>query len=318
MTWNPVVGCTAVSPGCDHCYAARLASGRLRGTPTYHGLAEGGVFNGTVRLLPDRLAEPLHWRSPQRVFVNSMSDLFHADVPEEFIARVFDVMRRCPQHTFHVLTKRAERMERVVTRVALGKLDVERRPAVESRPSMNVWIGVSVESPAYYSRIRHLQRTPAVVRFLSCEPLLAPLPDLPLDGIDWVIVGGESGPGARPMHPDWVRSIRDQCRAAGVAFFFKQWGEWHPGDLHEPYLTRCLRGEVRSVIVAHDGTAYQHGELAYPDGPRRSDAIRAGHEKATNGRLTTMYRVGKKAAGRELDGRTDDARPVSLEVAPHA
>ena len=211
-TWNPVTGCTKVSPGCDHCYAETFAE-RWRGIPG-HPYEQG--FE--LKLWPDRLALPGRWAKPRRVFVNSMSDLFHVDVPREYIAEVFDVMLTNSQHTYQVLTKRAERMERVVRWYAgLGD-------AYSGRAGRSVWLGVSVESPTYYSRIRHLQRTPAAVRFLSCEPLLAPLPDLPLDGIHWVIVGGESGPGSRPMHPDWVRDIRDQCQRAGVAFFFKQWG----------------------------------------------------------------------------------------------
>ena len=215
-TWNPVTGCTEVSPGCDHCYAKTIAE-RFRGTPAF-------PVGFDVQLRPEKLEDPLHWRAPRRIFVNSMSDLFHADVPKDFIADVWRTMQLAPQHTFQILTKRAERMERVVR-----WLQVNAPPA--DKP--NVWLGVSVESTDYYSRIRHLQRTPAALRFLSCEPLLGPLPELPLDGIGWVIVGGESGQGARPMHPSWVRGIRNQCRAAGVPFFFKQWGAWTPaGDIH--------------------------------------------------------------------------------------
>ncbi len=206
-TWNPVTGCQKVSPGCDHCYAETFAE-RWRGIPG-HPYEQG--FDLTLR--PERLQQPFKWKKPSRVFVNSMSDLFHADVPAEYIEQVWETMRGTPRHTYQILTKRAERMERLTR--GLTSL---------SEPAPNVWLGVSVESPTYYSRIRHLQRTPAAVRFLSCEPLLAPLPDLPLDGIAWVIVGGESGHGARPMHPDWVRDIRDQCQRAGVALFVKQMG----------------------------------------------------------------------------------------------
>jgi protein gp37 len=202
-TWNPVTGCTAVSPGCDHCYAQTFAE-RWRGVPG-HPYTHG--FDLTLR--PERLLHPLRWRTPRTVFVNSMSDLFHAEVPEHYIAQVFEVMGRASWHQFQVLTKRAERLERLSRRLPIPP---------------NVWVGVSIEAPAYYARIRHLSRVPAPVRFLSCEPLLAPLPDLPLAGIDWVIVGGESGPGARPMDADWVREIQGQCREMGVAFFFKQWG----------------------------------------------------------------------------------------------
>ncbi len=202
-TWNPVTGCTKVSPGCDHCYAETFAE-RFRGVPG-HPYEVG--FDLTLR--ENRLLQPLRWRRPSTIFVNSMSDLFHAEVPEEFIHRVFDVMRQASWHEFQVLTKRAERLERVTRRLTIPD---------------NVWIGTSIETPTYYSRIRHLRRVEAGTRFLSCEPLLAALPDMPLDGIQWVIVGGESGRGARPMAASWVRDIRDQCRRAGVPFFFKQWG----------------------------------------------------------------------------------------------
>lgn len=217
-TWNPVTGCTKVSPGCDHCYAETFAE-RWRGVPG-HPYEQG--FDLTLRT--PRLEQPLHWRRPATVFVNSMSDLFHADIPEPYIAEVFDVMRRASWHQFQVLTKRAERLERITRRVPV--------PA-------NVWLGVSVEGPAYYSRIRHLSRVTATVRFLSLEPLLEPLPDLPLDGIHWVIVGGESGPSARPMAIDWVRAIRDQCQAAGIPFFFKQWG-----GVNKKRAGRVLDGQV--------------------------------------------------------------------------
>jgi len=202
-TWNPVTGCTKVSPGCDHCYAETFAE-RFRGVPD-HPYQMG--FDLALR--PGRLEQPLHWRRPARIFVNSMSDLFQVDVPESYIRDVFAVMRQASWHTFQVLTKRADRLERVCRRLEVPD---------------NVWLGVSVETPVYFSRIRHLQRVQAAVRFLSCEPLLAPLPDLPLDELHWVIVGGESGRKARPMEGEWVQDIRDQCDSAGVAFFFKQWG----------------------------------------------------------------------------------------------
>jgi protein gp37 len=205
-TWNPVTGCTRVSPGCDHCYAEAFAE-RWRDVPG-HAYEHGS----DLQLRPERLEQPLRWRRPRLIFVNSMSDLFHGDVPESFIHDVAEAMRRAHWHTYQVLTKRAERMERLVTSMFPHGM------------GPNVWLGVSVESPTYHSRVRHLQRTPAQLRFLSCEPLLAPLPDVPLDGISWVIVGGESGPGARPLQLDWVRDIRDQCDRAGVALFVKQLG----------------------------------------------------------------------------------------------
>ena len=201
--WNPVTGCTKVSPGCKHCYAERMAR-RLKamGQPNY--------ANGFELTLHEHVLElPLRWKSPQVVFVNSMSDLFHEDVPLEFIQRVFAVMRRAHWHTFQVLTKRAER---------LAELD----PQLDWPP--NVWMGVSIETSEYHHRTDSLRQTRATTRFLSLEPLLGPLPALNLDGVDWVIVGGESGPGARPMEAAWVRDLRDQCAAARVPFFFKQWG----------------------------------------------------------------------------------------------
>ncbi len=202
-TWNPLTGCTKISPGCKHCYAERMAR-RLQamGQPNY---ASG--FRLTVH--EHMLEQPLDWKRPQMVFVNSMSDLFHKDVPSEFIQQVFEVMRRASWHTFQVLTKRSSHL-------------LELNPGIEWPP--NVWMGVSVENREYSYRIEHLRQTHACVKFLSLEPLLGPLPTLDLNGIDWVIVGGESGPGARPMAEEWVLDIRDQCIASGVPFFFKQWG----------------------------------------------------------------------------------------------
>ena len=202
-TWNPVTGCTKISPGCKNCYAERLAF-RLRamGNPRYR--------NGfAVTLHPDQLTLPLRWRRPKRIFVNSMSDLFHEDVPDDFIRRVFAVVAEADWHTFQILTKRSSRL------AALA-------PHLPWPP--NVWQGVSVENARYIRRISDLRKVPASVRFLSVEPLLGPIPELPLRDIHWVIVGGESGGGRRPMAAAWAREIRDQCADAGVAFFFKQWG----------------------------------------------------------------------------------------------
>jgi protein gp37 len=205
-TWNPVTGCTKVSPGCKHCYAERMAL-RLQ------AMGQRNYRNGfRLTLQPEMLEAPLSWRRPQTIFVNSMSDLFHVDVPLDYIQRVFAVMRRAGWHRFQVLTKRSER---------LAELDANLQWAA------NIWMGVSVESDAYRSRIDDLRRSNANIKFLSLEPLLGPLERLDLDGIDWVIVGGESGPGARPMSPEWVRDLRNQCRAARVPFFFKQWGGWN-------------------------------------------------------------------------------------------
>jgi protein gp37 len=201
-TWNPVTGCEKVSPGCAHCYAERFAE-RFRGVPG-HPYEQG--FD--LRLWHDRLELPLRWKRPRLIFVNSMSDLFHPSVPDEFVLDVFDVMRRAEQHKFQVLTKRPERAASLTERLLW---------------SANIWMGTSVENQRFTIRTRYLRGTGAAVKFLSCEPLLGPL-DLDLSGIDWVIVGGESGPGARPMRFDWARDIKDQCRTADVPFFFKQWG----------------------------------------------------------------------------------------------
>ena len=203
MTWNPVTGCTKISPGCKNCYAHRMAH-RLHamGQPRYRN-------NFDVTLHPDLLEQPLRWAQPRKIFVNSMSDLFHPDVPAEFIQAAFDVMGQAYWHTFQILTKRSDRLVELAGRLPWHD---------------NVWMGVSVENKDYTYRIDHLRKVRAAVRFLSVEPLLGPIPKLPLQGIDWVIVGGESGPRCRKIEPQWVRQIRDRCIALGVPFFFKQWG----------------------------------------------------------------------------------------------
>ena len=203
VTWNPVTGCTKISHGCKHCYAERMAK-RLRemGVEKYRDGFSVNVHEST-------LSDPLKWKQPRFVFVNSMSDLFHKSVPAEFIERVFDVMGRTPQHRFQVLTKRPSRVAQMGRKLNWAP---------------NVWLGVSIESERWLGRLATLKGTAARVKFLSLEPLLGPLPNMELDGIDWVIVGGESGPGARPMEADWVRDIRDQCESNDVPFFFKQWG----------------------------------------------------------------------------------------------
>ncbi len=207
-TWNPVRGCDKISPGCKHCYAETFAE-RFRGVPG-HPYEQG--FH--LRLVPEKVEEPLRWRAPRRVFVNSMSDLFHDDVPTEYVAAVGDVMRRADWHLFQVLTKRHTRLQTLLR----GELSW-----MAALP--NVWFGVSVENREHgLPRVAALRDTPAAVRFLSIEPLLEDLGCFPLGGIDWVIVGGESGPRARPMREEWVVSILNQCRDAGVPFFFKQWG----------------------------------------------------------------------------------------------
>jgi protein gp37 len=202
-SWNPVTGCTQVSPGCAHCYALTFAE-RFRGVPN-HAYEQG--FD--LRLWEQRLELPLSWRKPRRIFVNSMSDLFHKDIPDEYIRRVFDVMVRADWHIFQVLTKRSPRLAK------LGK-------TLPWAP--HIWAGVSIELDRYHWRADHLRQVPAEVRFISAEPLLGPLPRLNLEGIHWLITGGESGHGHRPIDIDWVRDLRDRCQSEGVAFFHKQWG----------------------------------------------------------------------------------------------
>lgn len=218
-TWNPTTGCNKVSPGCKFCYAETITKRFKKSFPN--------GFRFTMH--EDRLGEPLRWRKPSRVFVNSMSDLFHEDMPFDFLQRVFDVMERSPKHVFQILTKRHERL-------------VELAPKL-SWPE-NVWMGVSVETQQYTVRVDYLRQVPAKVRFLSCEPLLGPL-DLDLNDIHWVITGGESGPSHRPIEVDWVRSIRDQCKIADVAFFHKQWGGVRPKTNG-----RLLDGEIWSEMPA--------------------------------------------------------------------
>ena len=203
ITWNPVTGCTKISHGCKHCYAERMSK-RLRGMGVEK--YKNGFSVSTHEL---SLEEPLKWKRPSLVFVNSMSDLFHKSVPSAFIKSVFDIMNRAPQHTFQVLTKRPNRVA-----ILDGRLTW----------TPNIWLGTSIESDRWLTRLEHLKETGAHTKFLSLEPLIGPLPNIKIDGIDWVIVGGESGPGARPMEADWVRDIRDNCLQGNVPFFFKQWG----------------------------------------------------------------------------------------------
>jgi protein gp37 len=296
--WNPVTGCTKVSQGCKHCYAETMAerfwatqyppvkTGKI--IDDYHpdtGPASGEEERPRkftdVLVHPERLDQPSRWRKPARVFVNSMSDLFHEDVPSAFIQNVFEIMREAKQHTFQILTKRPERMLKEVRVISVyGTIRY---------PIPNVWLGVSVENQATADeRIPLLLQTPAAVRFVSCEPLLEEVDLLSsifrpgiwelaggtlhsaiqLRGLDWVIVGGESGPNARPMHPDWARSLRDQCQASGVPFFFKQWGEWSEVRTTKQEIVERKSKEVRSRA---DGSLF--------------------------------FRVGKRSAGRLLDGR---------------
>lgn len=222
-TWNPVVGCQKVSPGCANCYAERMSNrlasmaiadkraGRNSGRKANYlrVINKNGNWNGRAYPVEEAVDEPRTWKSPRFVFVNSMSDLFHKDIPEDFIRVVFETMNACLHHTFQILTKRPERAALIAPRL---------------KWTQNIWMGTSVENEIVSHRIKDLKRIPSHVRFLSIEPMLGPIPKLPLSGIHWVIVGGESGPGARPMELSWVRAIRDSCFSRGVSFFFKQWG----------------------------------------------------------------------------------------------
>jgi protein gp37 len=255
-SWNPVTGCREISPGCANCYAARLAATRLKNTPAYKGLAvlnsktvvteQSARWTGKIRLLPDRLDEPAHWRKPRRIFVCDMADLFHGGVSKDFIARVWGQMASCQRHTFQVLTKRPDRLRQILSDAKSweGWITHNGKPPVgyggngvimgnaNRWPLPNVWVGTSVENQHFADlRIPELLRTPAAVRFISAEPLLGPI-NLLRGGLGtwlhWVIAGGESGHTARPMSAEWVRSLRDQCQSAHVPFFFKQWGEYLP------------------------------------------------------------------------------------------
>jgi protein gp37 len=206
-TWNPVTGCSKVSPGCAHCYAETFAE-RWRGIPG-HPYEQG--FN--LRLWPDRLEQPLRWRRPRMIFVNSMSDLFHEAIPTDFVAHVFDVMVRAERHTFQILTKRHERLTQLARDLPWPE---------------NVWMGVTIENRRFVHRADALRQVPAAVRFISAEPLLGPLASLELEGIDWLIAGGESGPKHRPVKIEWLRELRDRCAEERVAYFFKQWGGRRP------------------------------------------------------------------------------------------
>jgi protein gp37 len=354
-TWNPIRGCSRVSEGCRNCYAEAVAARFSGPGQPYEGLAKmtshGPRWTGQVRVVKEHLFDPLQWRSPRRVFVNSMSDLFHEKLAGLHMDQVFAVMAMAPQHTFQVLTKRPERMRQYVNdQDASRRLGSALRSlalvwpkrclaaaayAIESIewPLPNVWLGVSVEDQAAADeRIPLLLRTPAAVRFLSCEPLLGPIdfhsmttdpPNSgfaltdglgcfdgePPAGIDWVIVGGESGPHARPMHPDWARQIRDQCVAVGVPFFFKQWGEWVvPFDSAET-------GERACVVCGCTEEYACPGGCYWASCDREDNADMEDRCSQCVGkplpayRAVKFHRVGKKAAGRELDGRTWDEYP---------
>lgn len=302
-TWNPVTGCDRISEGCEHCYALTLAR-RLKamGQPNYQTDGDprtsGPGFGVAVH--DDALQIPMRRQIPTVWFVNSMSDLFHAKVPAEFIARVWWVMATTPQHTYQILTKRPQRMARLlgpggaVTEACADAEPLWLTPPIRDElgtyngdhelfPAPNVWLGTSIELNRHVGRADALRATPAAVRFLSCEPLLGPLPDLDLTGIDWVIVGGESGPGSRPMHPQWARDIRDRCTDAGVPFFFKQWGDWKPTD-----------SGTHIVTIDGDVSERQHRGSLWCGQP------------------AMVGRLGKGRAGRVLDGEIQDAMPEGV------
>jgi protein gp37 len=298
--WNPVTGCAKVSEGCRNCYAFELHDRRHKGWKAGNWSNAPKQYHkpfSEVQLFPDRLDMPLKWRKPRRVFVNSMSDLFHEDVPEEFIRMVFAVMGEAEQHMFQILTKRPKRMMDIVNRLANEGDFATISGQIKKFPYTNVWLGTSVENQkAADERISLLLQTPAAVRFLSCEPLLGPVDlsvhlnwtsskDRKTPLLNWVIAGGESGNNARPMHQDWARSLRDQCNAVDVPFFLKQWGEFYPHefDEYDPeyWITEDgFHGLVHTSICTH-----YEGELAY------------------------MNRIGKKKAGRLLDGREWNEMP---------
>ena len=323
-TWNPVTGCTKVSAGCAHCYAERmskrlsamakadLAGGRNPGKKAGYlrVINSRGRWNGEVYLDYDALDVPRSWMSPRVVFVNSMSDLFHRRVPARFVRRVFDTMNACPQHTFQILTKRPERAAGLAGKLAW---------------SDNIWMGTSVENALVIDRVAELRKVPAHVRFLSLEPLIGPISRLPLRGIHWVIVGGESGPGARPMKPEWVRRIRDRCLAQGVPFFFKQWGgtnkkkngrvldgqEWD--DMPDPRIrSSTAPAGAKDASPGRQPWDYAHPVLKSPGGAvqhRRGVLYQASSNP--NKRLGGPSRFASHSAGDRGGGADDRGQPAS-------
>ena len=331
-TWNPITGCSVISPGCTNCYAMRMAGTRLRDHPSRKGLTvdskAGSVWTGETRFNDQWLDEPLRWRKPRRIFVGAHTDIFHESVPDAWLDQIFAVMRMTPQHTYQLLTKRPERMRDYIRdrfRLSPEIMDFYRQPGEPLAEGWqflpNAWLGVSIEDQARADeRISILLDTPAAIRWVSAEPLLGPV-NLEAylgavctheDGyvewdtnatvcreceetnlLDWVVAGGESGPGARPMHPDWVRQIRDDCAAAGVPFLFKQWGEWAPildRDRDDPEWQRCSQ-----VVREH------------PKG--RWLNLAGGH--GFHGECVHYFdHVGKRATGRTLDGVIHDAYPA--------
>lgn len=313
-TWNPITGCSVVSPGCTNCYAMRLAGTRMRNHPSRKWLTKdskaGPVWTGEVRLNEEWLLQPLLWKRPRRIFVCAHGDLFHESVPDDWIDRVFAIMALAPQHTFQVLTKRSKRMRDYIGMrggdwqivlsescppgsLPITKADVYRHlglsgkfdydPPTPAWPLPNVHLGISAEDQRRWDeRWPNLQVTPAVARIVSAEPLLS---DIKMRGAkpDWVIVGGESGPNARPMNPDWARSLRDQCAAAGIPFMFKQWGEWLPRSHLNP--TGMANSAASAVAWKSDVHRFYLPTEQY------------------------VFRVGKRRAGRLLDGVEHNEMP---------
>lgn len=328
VTWNPIVGCSLASPGCTNCYAMRFAGTRLGHVRKYDGLTQpaklGPVWTGELAFDEKALLAPLGWKRPRMVFVNSMGDLFHDRIPDEWIDRVFAVMALCPQHTFQVLTKRSARMrayfrESTRWRWRIAELLNDLKPSplwngnvyrgwqhLHGRPNglPNVWLGVSVEDQQRADeRIPDLLETPAELRWISAEPLLGPVSiidaiwaapkfDNIWARIDWVVAGGESGPGARPMHPDWARSLRDQCAAADVPFFFKQWGQWVPIGWEHADSKHLITADgfvVPKALAVMKRKQYGHG-------------------------LIEVAKLGKKRAGRLLDGIEHNGMPEAINA----
>lgn len=367
-TWNPVRGCSRVSEACRFCYAedqaARIIkSDRARGVPegdgAYDGLlAKGGQWNGTIRTVAELLTQPLRWAKPRRIFVNSMSDLFHESLADDVIDRIFAVMALAPRHTFQVLTKRPERMqaylstpnrEGIIKGAAwelLGRMPKQSSEGMSAQwPLPNVWIGVSVEDqPSANERVPMLLSTPAAVRWLSMEPLLGAV-DLEriqqssgdtfsatygwmepgslvrVRGVDWVVVGGESGPDARPMHPDWVDGLQAQCARAGVPFLFKQWGEWIPVcEMSEEQLRKIYKSNVKADNPEDQSTLDElHGRAcSVARGVLQLDGavLEVTDQQAFKPGAMTVFKVGKRFAGRALGGQYSDGYPVAdaLEV----
>jgi protein gp37 len=315
-TWNPLAGCSHVGPECENCYAARESAGRFQNHPLYKGLTFAGKFNGNIRLAPDRLTQPLSWGRGRRIFVNSMSDLFHPRVPTEYIAEVFAVMVLARRHQFQVLTKRPTRMARLLASDSFQDMVDGCRPQrsplslMPDWPASNIWLGVSIGINGSVWRADKLRQAPAAIRFISAEPLLEALPDLNLNGIDWLIAGGESGLNARPMHPDWARDLRDRCQAQGVAFHFKQHGEYLSALVEDDPTFGGGRafnhplGGRQSASVRLPGGPFRAGEWQ----PMRPGDVTVGGIHMLD-ECTVAVRVGKKKAGRVLDGRTWDNYP---------